>query len=46
MGWLKNYTIATAIFVPIAFATSFTLTVGRRIIIKRMSDPTKAGAGH
>ncbi len=47
MGWLKNYTIATAIFVPIAFATSFTLmTVGRRIIIKRMSDPTKDAAEH
>ncbi|HRC43926.1 MAG TPA: DUF3422 family protein [Nitrospira sp.] len=47
MGWLKNANVATAIFVPIAFATSFTLmTVGRRIIIKRMADPAKDPAGH
>jgi uncharacterized membrane-anchored protein len=43
MGWLKNATLATALFVPIAFGISFTLmTFGRKIIIKRMSDPAKA----
>ena len=40
MGWVKNANVATAIFVPIAFAVSFTLmTVGRKIIIKRMANP-------
>jgi len=47
MGWLKNANVATAIFVPIAFATSFTLmTVGRKIIVKRMADSAKDPAGH
>ena len=47
MGWLKNANVATAIFVPIAFATSFTLmTVGRKIIVKRMADSAKDTAGH
>ncbi len=47
MGWLKNANLATALFVPIAFALSFTLmTVGRKIIVKRMSDPSKAASGH
>lgn len=44
LGWVKNANVATAIFVPIAFATSFTLmTVGRKIIIKRMANPTHEG---
>ncbi|WHZ23488.1 MAG: hypothetical protein OJF47_002600 [Nitrospira sp.] len=46
MGWLKNATLATAIFVPIAFGISFTLmTVGRKIIVKRMMNSTKDDAG-
>lgn len=44
IGWLPNATIATALFVPAAFALSFGLmTIGRRIILKRMnpsSGPT------
>ncbi|MBI4002345.1 MAG: DUF3422 family protein [Nitrospira defluvii] len=47
MGWLKNANVATAIFVPIAFGISFTLmTVGRKIIIRRMANQAKDGAGH
>ncbi|MCC2640617.1 MAG: uncharacterized protein K0S45_1030 [Nitrospira sp.] len=47
MGWLKNANVATAIFVPIAFGISFALmTVGRKIIVKRMEDPSKAGHGN
>ncbi len=44
VGWLKNANVATAIFVPIAFGISFTLmTVGRKIIMKRMASQTKEG---
>ena len=43
MGWLSNATIASAIFVPIAFASSFGLMlIGRKIIYKRMGS----GAAH
>jgi len=39
--------VATAIFVPIAFAISFTLmTVGRKIIVKRMANPASDPGGH
>ncbi len=42
-GWLKSATLATAVFIPIAFGLSFGLmAVGRRIIRRRMSEP----AGH
>ncbi|HJR76145.1 MAG TPA: DUF3422 family protein [Nitrospiraceae bacterium] len=41
-GWLKNATLATAFFVPVAFGFSFGLmAVGRRIIRKRMADPVE-----
>ena len=47
MGWLKNANVATAIFVPIAFGISFALmTVGRKIIMKRMANQPKDVAGH
>lgn len=43
MGWLDNATLASAIFVPIAFATSFGLMlIGRKMIYKRMGS----GAAH
>jgi uncharacterized membrane-anchored protein len=46
LGWLKNATLATALFVPVAFGISFALmTVGRKIIVKRMSESTKP-SGH
>ena len=41
-GWLKSATFATALFIPIAFGLSFGLmTIGRRIIRKRMADPAE-----
>jgi uncharacterized membrane-anchored protein len=41
-GWMKSATLATAVFIPFAFGLSFGLmAIGRRIIRKRMSDPTK-----
>jgi uncharacterized membrane-anchored protein len=41
MGWLNNATMASALFVPIAFAMSFGLMlVGRKIIYKRMGSGT------
>lgn len=44
IGWLRNATVATAIFVPIAFGISFGLmTLGRKIIHKRMSAPAQNG---
>jgi uncharacterized membrane-anchored protein len=47
LGWVKNANVATAIFVPIAFAISFTLmTVGRKIIVKRMANAAGDPAGH
>lgn len=43
IGWLGNATLASAIFVPIAFATSFGLMlIGRKVIYKRMGF----GASH
>lgn len=46
LGWIKNANVATAIFVPIAFAISFTLmTVGRKIIVKRMANPASDPGG-
>ena len=46
LGWLKHANVATAIFVPVAFGISYTLmTVGRKIIIKRMANPKKDSAG-
>ena len=40
VGWLKNATIATAIFIPVAFGLSLTLMgVGRKVILRRMSHP-------
>lgn len=39
VGWLSNATIASAIFVPIAFVVSFGLMlIGRKIIYKRMGS--------
>lgn len=38
VGWLKNATFATAIFIPVAFGLSLTLMgVGRKVILRRMS---------
>lgn len=40
VGWLKNATLATAIFIPVAFGLSLTLMgVGRKVILRRMSRP-------
>jgi uncharacterized membrane-anchored protein len=47
MGWLKSANVGTAIFVPIAFGISLTLmTVGRKIIMRRMAKQTNEGPGH
>jgi uncharacterized membrane-anchored protein len=41
-GWMKSATLATAVFIPVAFGLSFGLmAIGRRIIRKRMSDPVQ-----
>lgn len=40
-GWLKSATMATGLFVPVAFGMSFALmAIGRRIIRKRMAGPS------
>ena len=41
-GWMKSATLATAVFIPVAFGLSFGLmAIGRRIIRKRMSASTQ-----